>query len=337
MPRQSRLDAPGTLHHVIGRGIERQPVFRTDADRDDFLRRIEEVAAGGHLDVLAWALIPNHFHLLVRTGTLPLATAMRRLLTGYAVVFNKRYNRHGHLFQNRYKSIVCEEEPYLLELVRYIHLNPLRAGVVPDLGRLDHYPYAGHCALLGHGLRGWQATDEILDRFGTTKAAARREYRDFVLAGLNQGARPDLVGGGLIRSAGGWSEVLAMRQRKERVAADQRILGSGAFVEAMLNRAQEEEVIPLQRSNQERRGLAELAARVCAVSGVAEAELRNGGRRRSVLAARRALIQVAVRGEGYAGAEVARYLGVSTSCVTRQVAEERTDPLVERLGSALET
>jgi len=130
MPRQSRLDAPETLHHVMVRGIERRALFRDDQDRADFVARLAALAEQGALTVYAWALLPNHAHLLVRTGIRPLPRSMRRLLTGYAGAFNRRHQRVGHLFQNRYKSIVVEEEPYLLELVRYLHLNPLRAGVV---------------------------------------------------------------------------------------------------------------------------------------------------------------------------------------------------------------
>ena len=128
MPRGPRLDAPGVLHHVMVRGLERRALFRDDRDRADFLRRVGAVAARRALTVYAWALLPNNVHLLVRTGTRPLARSMRSLLTGYAGAFNRRHHRAGHLFQNRYKSIVVEEEPYLLELTRYIHLNPLRAG-----------------------------------------------------------------------------------------------------------------------------------------------------------------------------------------------------------------
>src|SRR3990172_7539602 len=133
MPRGPRLDAPGTLHHVMVRGIERRAIFRDDRDRADFLRRLAALAAGGALTVYAWALLPNHCHLLLRPGARPLARAMRSLLTGYAGAFNRRHHRAGHLFQNRYKSIVVEEEPYFLELVRYLHLNPVRAGLVPNL------------------------------------------------------------------------------------------------------------------------------------------------------------------------------------------------------------
>ena len=132
MPRKARIDAAGALHHIIVRGIECRKIFRDDADRDAFLARLGKVIDETQTDCFTWALIPNHFHLLLRTGLTPISTVMRRPLTGYAVQFNKRYRRHGHLYQNRYKSILCQQQAYLQELVRYIHLNPLRAGLVSE-------------------------------------------------------------------------------------------------------------------------------------------------------------------------------------------------------------
>lgn len=144
MPRRSRIDAPGALHHIIARGIERCKIFRDDADRNNFLDRLGGIIDDTGTVCFAWALIPNHFHLLLRTGRVPIATVMCRLLTGYAVSHNRRYRRHGHLFQNRYKSILCQEDAYLLELVRYIHLNPIRAKLVSDIKALDKYVFSGH-------------------------------------------------------------------------------------------------------------------------------------------------------------------------------------------------
>ena len=148
MPRKSRIDAPGALHHIIARGIDRKEIFKDDKDRNNFLERLGDILAETQTSCFAWALIPNHFHLLLKTGASPISMVMRRLLTGYAVSFNSRHGRYGHLFQNRYKSIVCQEDPYLLELVRYIHLNPLRAGLVNDLRSLDTYRYSGHAVIL---------------------------------------------------------------------------------------------------------------------------------------------------------------------------------------------
>ena len=149
MPRQARLDAPGVLQHVMARGIERRKIFWDDKDRSSFLERLALILEETQTQCYAWALIPNHFHILLRTGPTPLSKVMRRLMTGYAVTFNLRHRRAGHLFQNRYKSVVCEEDPYLLELIRYIHLNPLRAKLVEDLKALDKYPWTGHSAILG--------------------------------------------------------------------------------------------------------------------------------------------------------------------------------------------
>src|SRR5574342_538251 len=226
MPRQARLDAPGTLHHVMVRGIERTVLFRDDPDREDFLARVAALAAAGAFTIYAWALLPNHAHLLVQTGQRPLARSMRSLLTGYAGAFNRRHKRVGHLFQNRYKSIVIEAEPYLLELVRYLHLNPLRAGVVKSLAALDRYPWTGHSALLGRVPRAWQETRPVLAQFGPTPARARQAYRAFVAAGLPQGRRPELQGGGLIRSLGGWQAVATLRRGREAYRGDERVLGS---------------------------------------------------------------------------------------------------------------
>ena len=118
MPRQARIDAPGALHHIIIRGIEKRSIFRDDQDRDNFLERLGRILSETSTPCYAWALMHNHIHLLLRTGRAPIATVMRRLLTGYAQQFNRRHNRHGQLFQNRYKSILCEEDPFLLELVQ---------------------------------------------------------------------------------------------------------------------------------------------------------------------------------------------------------------------------
>jgi REP element-mobilizing transposase RayT len=240
MPRQARIDAPGALHHIIVRGIERRKIFYDNFDRDNFLERLGTVLTETSTPCFAWALIPNHLHLLLRTGFAPIATVMRRLLTGYAVTFNRRHRRHGQLFQNRYKSILCQEDLYLLELVRYIHLNPIRARIVKQLRELDPYPYCGHSVLMGKIKRKWQDTDYILRIYNSKYLTARRRYREFVEKALTDGRRPELVGGGLVRSAGGWSAVKAIRRGFERMKGDERILGDGDFVETVLKQAQED-------------------------------------------------------------------------------------------------
>ncbi len=150
MPRVARLDSPGVLQHVIVRGNEKRKIFLGDQDRRRFLDRLSQLLGDSETLCYAWSLIPNHFHLLLLPIHFKLAVLMRRLLTGYAVTFNLAHHRIGHLFQNRYKSIVCDKESYLLELVRYIHLNPMRAGLVRTLEELDRYSWSGHAVLMGN-------------------------------------------------------------------------------------------------------------------------------------------------------------------------------------------
>jgi REP element-mobilizing transposase RayT len=216
----------------MARGIEGREMFKDDKDRKSFIDRLANILDETQTECYAWAFLPNHLHLLLRTGPTPLSKVMRRLMTGYAVTFNKRHKRIGHLFQNRYKSIVCEEDAYLLELIRYIHLNPLRVGLVKNLRELDRYRWCGHSAILGnrknplapepsrvssisYRLSAMSSSGEkqkplaevtiedVLLHFGDTRKLARRRYRQFVKQGVDQGTRPELQGGGLVRSAGG--------------------------------------------------------------------------------------------------------------------------------------
>ena len=176
---------------------------------------------------------------LGKTGTVPIAQVMPRLLTGYAFSHNRRHRKTGHLFQNRYKSILCDEEAYFLELVRYVHLNPVRSGLVKDMKTLDVYPYSGHSAIMGNHMQEWQETETVLRVFSGKRSVARMRYRRFVEKGFTQDRRDDLTGGGLIRSAGGWSAVQTMRRQHSVQKSDERLLGNGDFVERVLQEAEE--------------------------------------------------------------------------------------------------
>jgi REP element-mobilizing transposase RayT len=309
MARQSRLDAPGALHHVMGRGIDGIPLFVNTKDRQDFIARVADPSSEDALKVYAWALMGNHFHLLIRAATQPLSKCMRRLLTGYVVNYNRRHTRYGHLFQNRYKSILCEEDPYLLELTRYIHLNPLRAGVVKSLKELRGYPWCGHSALMGSVERGWQDTDTVLAYFGKRGKRAIEKYEDFVREGI-------AAGRGLIRSLGGWSQLLSLRRTMGKVFSEERILGSSAFVADIISEAEQKARETLRLSSKVP-DVPSLAKQVCVGEAIDETELRSGSRKRRVVKARKLFCQIAVKRMGYSGAEVVRFLGVTTSAVNR--------------------
>jgi len=253
---------------------------------------------------------------LVRTGTRPLPRSMRSLLTGYAGAFNRRHHRVGHLFQNRYKSIVVEAEPYLLELVRYLHLNPLRAKVLPDLRTLDQYPWTGHSALLGTVLRPWQDTATILAQFGPTDRRARHAYRAFVADGVPQGRRPELQGGGLLRSLGGWQAVTQLRRGREAYLGDERILGGTEFVEQMRRTVEDRAPAP-----QPRLTLDALVARVCRHVGLPPAHLAAGTRRPAASRAREGIAYLWTTVLGHPGRPLAPVLGIRPQNVYRAAAE----------------
>jgi len=316
MPRQARLDAPGTLHHVILRGIEKRRIVDDEIDRQNFITRLGDLAQETKTPIYAWSLMTNHAHLLIRSGPLGLPKFMRRFLTGYAVTYNLRHLRHGHLFQNRYHSIVCDEEVYFRELVRYIHLNPLRAHLVSNLLELDRYPWCGHAVLMGRIKNNWQDRDYVLAWFGKREGEAKRAYRRYLAEGIKQGRRPELVGGGVVRSYGGWSAVLSLRRSQERISGDQRILGTGEFVETVLRES--EEPLRYKLSLLERgKGVEAILKEKCQKGKIELGELRMGSRRGEIPRVRSEIAQQLIKELGMPLAEVARLLGVSTSAISK--------------------
>jgi putative transposase len=307
MPRKARIDMPGLLQHVIVRGIEKRKIFLDDNDRRMFVDRLSALLAETGTDCFAWAMLGNHFHLLLRCNRTRLSVFMKRLLTGYAINFNHKHGRSGHLFQNRYKSIVCEEDAYLLELIRYIHLNPLRAKAVPDLESLDGYPWSGHGVLMGRRELPCQTVDEVLLLFGKRLSDSRRKYRQFVAEGVARGRRPEMVGGGLRRSrkAGGEKEDFEM--------FDDRVLGSGEFVEALQQEAGIREILPPKWS------LAEIQELVCDQFQVAPESILRRTRVALVSEVRAVFCYVAVRVAGKPGVDVGCFLAMGSSAVSRAV------------------
>ncbi|MEJ2041436.1 MAG: transposase [Desulfosarcinaceae bacterium] len=322
MPRKARIDAPGALHHIIARGIARKKVFDDDVDRDFFLERLGMIVQESQTQCFAWALIPNHFHLLFKTGAVAVATVMKRLLTGYAMHYNRRHKRCGHLFQNRYKSILCQEDSYLLELVRYIHLNPLRAGLVADMKALDRYAYSGHSVLMGKVEAQWQNTAYVAALFDRPLSTARRRYRSFVQKGIADGRRDDLVGGGLIRSAGGWAAVKALRKSDAFQKGDERILGDGDFVQGVLSEAREacERKYRLAAKGL---GLDDLAERAAEIMGIDPELVWARGKQPKLVQARSLLCYWATKELGISQSALSKKLGLSPPAVSLSVVRGR--------------
>lgn len=318
MPRQARLDIPGALHHIMLRGINKSSIFEDDKDRLHFLDRLGANVAAADAQVYAWVLMTNHVHILFKSGRHGISEVMRKQLTWYAQYYNRRHGRTGHLFENRYKSVLCDEDNYLLALIRYIHLNPIRAGMVRTRDELDRYPWCGHSAVAGNRKCRWMDADYVLAQFDDTRRKARDEYRRFVEEGIGMGRQPELTGGGLIRSKGGWSQVLSARRSGQTEEYDERILGSGEFVSAILKEAEEKVLLQLKLR---RNGgtLSKIVDAECNSAKISPQEVKAGSRRRVVSALR---IKIAKRGLDELGmslAEIARHVGVSTSGIARAI------------------
>ena len=237
MPRQARIDFPGALHHVIVRGIEGKYIFKETLDKEELCARLKKMLDKSSMQIYAWCIMSNHFHLLIQTGKTSLSEFMRSLLTGYAVNYNRRYKRKGYLFQNRYKSIVCDKDEYLLPLIRYIHLNPVKAKMI-NYTRLKIYEWTGHSRIIKAGKKSLINRDEVLGYFGKTEKGAVEGYGQYVKKGID--LKDDYSGGGLIRSLGGFGAALGL-DVGGREMGDERILGNGEFVESVLDQLEKEE------------------------------------------------------------------------------------------------
>lgn len=318
MARQPRLDIPGGLYHVMVRGIERRSIFNDDADRKEFLARFEQSMGKTVCRCYAWALMSNHVHLLLRAGTLPLSHTMRRLLTGYAIYFNRRHRRSGYLFQNRYKSILCQDDVYFLQLVRYIHLNPVRAGLVADLGQLARYPWAGHGVILGKRKAPWQETGEVLSHFSKHRDLALKAYGTFMGDSEALKEHPQLLGGGLKRSAGGWSGVFALRREQTPWAYDSRILGDGDFVSDALKR-DEQEFNEEARFKKEGWGINKLVEHVCATVGLDPGLIKKKGRQNNISRCRGLVAYIGRRKMGLPAQEIQKALSLSQPALSKAI------------------
>jgi len=178
MARKPRIEYPGALYHVISRGNQRQSIFLEEKDYQKYLWKLSEYKERYHFLLYAYVLMENHTHLLLETGSIPLSKVMQGINQSFTQYFNRKYNKVGHLFQGRYKAILCDKDSYLLELVRYIHLNPVRIGKVQ---RPAQYPWSSHQVYLDKKKADWLNTDFILKQFSNKKSKAIEIYNNFIL------------------------------------------------------------------------------------------------------------------------------------------------------------
>lgn len=289
MARPPRIEYPGALYHVITRGNQKQKIFADDKDRRRYLERLLALKKVQSFRLYAYVLMQNHVHLLMQTGEIPLSQIMQRLTGGYTRYFNRRHGLTGHLFQGRYKAILCDKDSYLLELTRYLHLNPVRVKTIQDPAK---YPWSSYCAYLGKGEgKGWVEAAEVLAYFGNSGIEARKSYRRFVLEGIKEGHRAEYY-----EAAGG------------------RILGSAKFVRRVKIKSDETDIPKLKIKPQV------FLERVCKILGKKPQEVVGAAKDRERVRLRQI---VCYAGRVYTELQVkalASTLKVDPTCVSRCVA-----------------
>jgi len=335
MPRKARIDAPGALHYVLLKGMEGKEIFQDEADRDNFLDRLAHLLKETSSSCYAWALMPTQIHLLLKTGKSPISSLLHRLLTGYVVTYNKRHRRHGPLFHSRYRAILCQEASYLLELVRYIHLNPLHHGVVRGFSELGRYWYAGHSFILAKRKNDWQDVDHVLKHFGSRRPRSLERYNEYMKTGLEESKkahRKTWRGFAL-------SEVRRLRKDPSTAGKDERILGDSRFVDGALLNAEKQSLIKRELRPAGPRDLEELSQKASALFGIKTEEIYLPSKSPGPVRARSLFCFWAVAELGMTATSLAKELRISQPAVSISVkrgakiaSDMRLKPPVKKTG-----
>jgi len=282
MPRGPRVDFPGAVHHVYARGIEKRPIYIDDVDRKSFLDRIGKNLPKWGMRCLAWSLMPNHFHLLLQSDKGSLPSFMHCLLTGYSMRFNERHQRVGHFFQNRYKAPVVCKDGYFRDVVRYIHLNPVRSEIVRSIYELEEYPWTGHRHIIRGGPPAWQDTGLLQTEFDDPRDATGwvRRYREYIEKGPEVPFQPHVVEDEGRESEVGLSKTIGPKEYQE---------------------------------SESYKVFADLLQRIAATNGVPATEVLGGDRGYTAVRARRELLRECKSRLNVSIVQLSRWLGVSQS------------------------
>jgi REP element-mobilizing transposase RayT len=292
MARKPRIEYEGAFYHVITRGNQKQRIFRDVADYDKYHQYLTIYKNRYHYALYAYVLMGNHVHLLMETRDIPLSKIMQGINQSYTRYFNRKYREVGHLFQGRYKAILCDRDAYLLSLLKYIHNNPVRAKIAETA---DTYRWSSHQAYLGKSNSlGLVDTDHVLRMFSESKSRALRHYVAFMRAAA------------------------ALKRGEVYATIDQRLQGDQEFIDQVQQRIDGE-------IKKERRKKEHSLPAICRVveerHGISRDRLRSSGKERQVMIARRVFTQTA-KLYGYRGKEIAAYLRKDPASVTGYLREE---------------
>ena len=300
MARKPRIEFEGAFYHVISRGNQKQKIFRSDADYSRYLDLLVRYKDRYGFRLYAYVLMGNHVHLLIETGPAPLSKILQGITQSYTLYFNRKYGTSGHLFQGRYKAILCDRDEYLLTLVKYIHLNPLRAKIAD---RLDAYPWSSHPGYLKRASEG-DLIDPgfVLALFAKGRANAVRRYAAFMTDGIDVD--------------------------KEEIyrTIDQRVLGDEQFVAAV------RDLQPQEIKEEKPRhlfSLEALAKGIQAAGGASPALMRSESKSRDISSSRRLLSRLS-RMYGYRNKDIAAFLEKDPAAVTHYLSRGECPVEIER-------
>ncbi|MBD3320996.1 MAG: hypothetical protein GF350_07890 [Chitinivibrionales bacterium] len=306
MPRKARITVAGAVHHVMSRGIEGNSIFRTDEDRW-FLKNLLEknLRKSGYI-LYAWSFMPNHYHLVLRINTYPLGAFMRIVNGRYAQYFRKNEEKQGYLFQGRYKSIVSQDQMYIEELIRYVHLNPIRGGICKDVASLALYPWCGHAVLMGKAVWAFQNQRDILRRYGKDKKSARKNYEAFLRAGLEK--EPGI--NSVLRDSANQTESIHNTSCW--------VIGNKDFVQQALANEYAERI---RISKYARQGITvdKIARKVCSKLNVQHLDIKKKSRGNARSDARKIIAYLANRHFQIPLISVARYFNISSPSASKMV------------------
>jgi len=293
MARKPRIEFEGALYHVITRGNQRQRIFN---DRDDFVKYLGVLAHYKEkydFYLYAYLLMNNHVHLLMETQKTPLSKILQGINQRYTMYFNWRYRTIGHVFQGRYKAFICDKDEYLLPLIKYIHLNPVRAKISKTPGE---YRWSSHRSYVGREEGGLVDVDRVLGMFSENKRRARNLYRAYM------------------------SDSRGLGKEEVYHSVVQNILGSDEFIERVMRRGRG---VGIKRTGRKDYSLLEIAGGVSGRFGITLEQLRGEGKTELVSLGRKMMALIA-EGYGHKRREIAEFTEKDPAVVTRYLREEQS-------------
>jgi len=287
----------------MSRGIDGIDIFRDDTDREQFLAYLQRALTTTESRCYAWCLMSNHYHVLVRPGEGRLSRLFRQHNTAYATYFNRRHERRGYLYQDRFKSVASQETRFFRELVGYIHLNPVRAGLVSSLDELDHFPWCSHAVVTGSRACTWLSRDEVLQRFGHSRREALQAYRNFLREKFDGGSET-------LEGQVGAGALLPRQGKVSEASADDRVMGDAEFVAGALRR-ERQRVSQCVRFRRDGWTIERIEQRISATCGIPVGEIRSRSKARLPSLARGLVALYSHENLGESYCSVGRYYGMT--------------------------